>query len=188
MFLCCRNDYNVNKLVILDRDGVINYDSPAYIKSPEEWIEIPGSMEAIALLNAKNFKVAIATNQSGIGRGYYNQATLDAIHNKLITSLQNANGKIDKLAICPHLPTDNCLCRKPKPGMFQEILSFFNIDPQQDTVYAVGDSARDIEAAVAANCQPILVRTGNGNATIEKLSTLASFPIFDNLLAFAKSF
>ena len=177
----------MHKLVILDRDGVINYDSPDYIKSPNDWVEIPGSMAAIALLNQKGFKVAIATNQSGIGRGYYSQETFAAIHNKLITTLKAANGKIDKLVFCPHIPEDNCLCRKPKPGMLEEILIFFNIDPKQNVVYFVGDSAIDIQAAKAAHCQPILVRTGNGEATIKKLAATEAVPVFDDLLAFAKS-
>lgn len=177
----------MTKLVILDRDGVINYDSPDYIKSPPEWIALPGSMEAIAILNQKNFKVAIATNQSGIGRGYYSQATFEAIHNKLIATLDTVNGKIDKLAYCPHITADNCFCRKPKPGMIIEILAFFNINPKHTTVYFVGDSITDLAAAQAAHCQPILVRTGNGCSTIKNLTALDNTPIFDDLLAFAQS-
>jgi D-glycero-D-manno-heptose 1,7-bisphosphate phosphatase len=177
----------MSKLVILDRDGVINYDSSDYIKSPEEWLEIPGSLKAIALLNKKDFLVAIATNQSGIGRGYYSQETLYAIHKKFFTLLKKVHGKIDKLVFCPHTPKDNCLCRKPKPGMVFEILTYFNINPTHETVYFVGDSKIDMETAIASNCKPILVRTGNGNITIKDLPEANSIFVFDNLLAFAKS-
>jgi D-glycero-D-manno-heptose 1,7-bisphosphate phosphatase len=177
----------MHKLIILDRDGVINFDSPNYIRTPEEWIAIPGSIEAIALLNNKGYKIAIATNQSGIGRGYYSYDTLSAIHNKLFTELNKVNGTIDKLVFCPHTPIDNCSCRKPKPGMLQEILQFFQISPSNSKVYFVGDSATDIAAAKAANCQPVLVRTGNGNVTIENISPKGDILIFDDLLAFAKS-
>lgn len=177
----------MQKLIILDRDGVINFDSPDYIKSPDEWIAIPGSLEAISIINRKDYKVAIATNQSGIGRGYYSYDTLTAIHNKLFTALHAINGSIDKLVYCPHTPEDNCPCRKPKPGMLYEILAFFNLRPYNNNVYFVGDSSRDLAAAKAANCLPVLVRTGNGNATIEKLAPEEKIPIFDDLLAFAKS-
>ena len=177
----------MQKLIILDRDGVINHDSPDYIKTTDEWIAIPGSLEAIAIFNSKSYKVAIATNQSGIGRGYYDYDTLTSIHNKLFTSLKIVNGIIDKLVFCPHTPDDNCLCRKSKPGMLNEILQFFNLDPTINTVYFVGDSAIDIAAAKAANCQPVLVRTGNGDATFAKLSPDERIPVFKDLLAFAKS-
>lgn len=177
----------MQKLIILDRDGVINYDSPDYIKSPAEWIPIPGSLEAIALLNKKGYKVAIATNQSGVGRGYYDLETLSAIHNKLFSCLHAVNGTIDKLVFCPHVAEDNCLCRKPKPGMLNEILQFYRIDPVQHTVYYVGDSTTDITAAKAACCKLILVRTGNGEKTINNFPTKEPILIFNDLLTFANS-
>src|SRR3990167_2710758 len=111
------------KLVILDRDGVVNYDSEHYIKSPEEWIPIPGSLEAIATLNRKGYTVTIATNQSGIGRGFYNEMQLDAIHQKMQTILKVHQGRIDRVFYCPHFPTQACNCRKPAPGLLQEIAS-----------------------------------------------------------------
>ena len=177
----------MKKLIILDRDGVINYDSPNYIKTEEEWQAIPGSLEAIALLKQKAYQVAIATNQSGIGRGYYTLATFFAIQKKFESLLQATNGKIDKLVFCPHTPEDDCLCRKPKPGMLIEILSFFKIDPTKSTVYFVGDAITDIQAAKAANCQPILVRTGKDSATLEQLPPMEVIPVFNDLLAFVKS-
>jgi D-glycero-D-manno-heptose 1,7-bisphosphate phosphatase len=178
----------MQKLVILDRDGVINYESPEYIKSPKEWRALPGSIQAIVILNKKGYKVAIATNQSGIGRGYYDHDMLAAIHNKLLSSVKTANGIIDKLVYCPHTPEDNCLCRKPKPGMLYEILQFFNLESMSNSVYFVGDSISDITAAKAAGCQPILVLTGNGgSATIAKLDPEEHIPVFVDLLEFAKS-
>ena len=178
----------MNNLIILDRDGVINYDSPDYIKSPAEWTAIPGSLAAIALLNQKGYHVAIATNQSGIGRGYYSVETFLAIHAKLNAELREHHGKISYLAYCPHLPTDNCNCRKPKPGLLQEILAFFGANPRQTGVSVIGDSLRDLEAALAAGCQPVLVATGNGSKTLLKLPELDTanpIPVFTDLLAFA---
>lgn len=175
----------MTKLIILDRDGVINYDSPDYIKSPKEWIPIPGSLEAIALLNKHGYKIAIATNQSGIGKGYYTLATLAAMHAKLFNLLQLVNGVIDKLVFCPHVAADNCQCRKPKPGMLIEILAYYQLNPANNTVYYVGDSARDIAAAKAACCQPVLVTTGNGKKTLNSLQATEQIPVFADLLAFA---
>lgn len=151
------------KTAILDRDGVINHDSPAYIKSPEEWEPIAGSLEAIARLNQAGWRVLVATNQSGVARGLYDMYTLNAIHQKFHRALGQLGGHVDAIFICPHGPDDGCHCRKPKPGLFLDAFKRFNL--QGTTVHAVGDSLRDLQAAVQANCQPWLVRTGNGRRT-----------------------
>lgn len=153
------------KLVILDRDGVINYDSDAYIRTPDEWQPIPGSLEAIAKLNTLGVKVAIATNQSGIGRGYYTEAILAEIHDKMLTELAAVGGKIDKIYYCPHIPDDHCECRKPKAKMLRDIARDFNIDYKVEQVAFVGDSLRDLQAARAAGCVGVLVETGRGEST-----------------------
>jgi|SRR5690554_2312672 D-glycero-D-manno-heptose 1,7-bisphosphate phosphatase len=152
------------KLVILDRDGVINYDSPHFIKSPEEWKPIPGSLEAIALLNQSGFRVALATNQSGIGRGLFDMTTLNAIHDKMTRALAQVGGRIDALFYCPHSAEANCECRKPKPGMFEEIGRRFAVD--LNTAYSVGDALRDLQASAALGAQSILVKTGKGEKTL----------------------
>jgi D-glycero-D-manno-heptose 1,7-bisphosphate phosphatase len=151
------------KLVILDRDGVINFDSDQFIKSPDEWKPIPGSLEAIAALNQAGFRVALATNQSGIERGLFDMATLNAIHDKMHRALAQAGGRIDALFYCPHTADTNCSCRKPKPGMIEEIARRFGTD--LDGVPCVGDSLRDLQAGIPLGALPILVRTGKGKAT-----------------------
>ena len=152
------------KLVILDRDGTINYDSPQHIKSPDEWVPIPGSLEAIALLNQSGFRVVLATNQSGISRGLFDMATLNAIHDKMHRALGQLGGRIDALFYCPHAADSDCGCRKPKAGMYDEISSRFGVD--LTGVPSVGDSLRDLQAGLAYSVQPILVRTGKGEATL----------------------
>lgn len=152
------------KLVILDRDGVINQDSVTFIKNPNEWIPIPGSLEAIALLNQHGYRVAVATNQSGIARGYFDMATLNAIHDKMHKALSQVGGRIDALFYCPHAAEDGCDCRKPKTGMIEEIGRRFNVDLAQ--VSGVGDALRDLQAFANAGCQPVLVRTGKGEETL----------------------
>jgi D-glycero-D-manno-heptose 1,7-bisphosphate phosphatase len=152
------------KLVILDRDGVINYDSPQFIKSPEEWIPIPGSLEAIAMLNQAGFRVAVATNQSGIERGLFDMATLNAIHDKMHRALTQFGGRIDALFYCPHTADSNCACRKPKSGMMEEISRRFGTDLQG--VPSVGDSLRDLLAGLPLGAQPVLVKTGKGERTL----------------------
>lgn len=152
------------KLVILDRDGVVNFDSDQFIKSPDEWIPIPGSLEAIARLNQAGYRVVLATNQSGIGRGLFDMATLNAIHDKMHKALAQVGGRIDALFFCPHAADSKCECRKPRPGMFEEISKRFNME--LDGVPAIGDSLRDLQAAVALGAQPILVRTGKGEKTL----------------------
>jgi D-glycero-D-manno-heptose 1,7-bisphosphate phosphatase len=166
-------------LVILDRDGVINEDSDAYVKSPAEWIPIPGSLEAIARLNHTGYRVVIATNQSGVGRGLFGMAELDAIHQKLHATLARLGGQIDGIYFCPHAPEDDCSCRKPKPGLLQEIAARHGVDLAG--VPAIGDSLRDIEAARAAGATPILVRTGKGWAAEATLPTEWGVEVFDDL-------
>lgn len=172
------------KLVILDRDGVINYDSEHYIKSAEEWRPIPGSLEAIALLNRKGYIVVVATNQSGIGRGLYGEEALTEIHRKMHLALEQVGGKIEKIFYCPHLPTMACECRKPAPGLLKQIAAHYNCD--LTGVPFVGDSLRDVRAACAVGCLPILVRSGNGAAAEALLHEVApSALVFDDLAAFA---
>lgn len=151
------------KLVILDRDGVINYDSAEFIKKPEEWKPIPGSLEAIARLTQAGYHVVVATNQSGVGRGLLDMATLSAIHDKMHKALAHAGGRIDAVFYCPHAQDANCECRKPKPGLLEDIARRFNVD--LSGVPCIGDSLRDLQAAVHVEAQPILVLTGKGRQT-----------------------
>ena len=151
------------KLVILDRDGVINYDSEHFIKSPAEWKPLPGSLEAIAKLTQAGYRVVVATNQSGIGRGLFDMDTLNAMHNKMHRAVQTLGGRIDAVFYCPHSADSNCECRKPRPGMLQRIGGCFNTDLAG--VPAVGDSLRDLVAAAAVGAEPMLVLTGKGERT-----------------------
>ncbi|MFJ3447153.1 D-glycero-beta-D-manno-heptose 1,7-bisphosphate 7-phosphatase [Pseudomonas sichuanensis] len=171
------------KLLILDRDGVINHDSDAYIKSLDEWIPIPGSIEAIAQLSKAGWTVAVATNQSGIARGYYSLATLEAMHARLRALVAEQGGEVGYIVHCPHGPDEGCECRKPKPGMLRAIAEHYQV-PLAD-VWFVGDSKGDLEAALAVDAQPVLVKTGKGERTLEKgipQNTL----IFDDLAAIAR--
>jgi len=167
------------KLVILDRDGVINHDSDDYIKSPDEWIPIADSPEAIARLNQAGYSVVVATNQSGIARGYFDISTLNAMHDKLHSVVNDAGGQIDGIFYCPHSPTDNCNCRKPSPGLLHQIEERFSLSVKD--VPFVGDSLSDIECARAASARPLLVRTGKGKKTEQQLNTADNIPVFDNL-------
>ena len=151
------------KLIILDRDGVINQDSDAFVKNPDEWIALPGSLAAIARLSQAGYTVAVATNQSGLARGLFDTATLNAIHAKLYREVTQAGGLVDAIFMCPHGPQDGCTCRKPLPGMYYDIARRY--DANLDGVPAVGDSLRDLQAASAAGCTPWLVLTGNGAKT-----------------------
>ncbi|MEQ1775844.1 MAG: D-glycero-beta-D-manno-heptose 1,7-bisphosphate 7-phosphatase [Burkholderiales bacterium] len=151
------------KLIVLDRDGVINYDSAAYIKSPEEWRPIPGSLNAIAKLNHAGFHVVVATNQSGIGRGFFDMAALNAIHAKMHQALAQAGARVDAIFFCPHTADDNCRCRKPGTGMYEDVAHRLNTP--LTGVPMVGDSIRDIQAAAAVQASPMLVLTGNGKKT-----------------------
>lgn len=165
------------KLVILDRDGVINYDSDNYIKSPQEWQPIPGSLEAIACLKQAGFTVAVASNQSGIARGYYSHQDLADIHQKMLDLLAQKNGHIDKIVYCPHLPESGCGCRKPKPGMLLQIGDYFNTSLQG--VPFIGDRITDIKAAKACNARPYLI-TSKMTESIEP-SLLKGLKPYQNL-------
>lgn len=169
------------KLIILDRDGVINEDSDAYIKSPEEWVPIPGSLEAIARLNRAGWTVAVATNQSGVGRGLYDRATLDRIHARMNAALAAAGGHVDALYYCPHTPEDHCACRKPLPGLLESIARHYGVSLAG--VPAIGDSLRDLQAAVAVDARPILVRTGKGERTLTNPDLPPGTPVYPDLAA-----
>ncbi len=167
------------KLVILDRDGVINQDSDQFIKNPDEWKPIPGSLEAIAKLNHMGYRVVVASNQSGIGRGLFDMAALNAINDKMYRALGQFGGRIDALFYCPHAAEADCECRKPKPGMFLDIAQRFNVSLKG--VPSVGDSLRDLQAAAAAGAQPILVLTGKGRKTKVAGGLPEGTQIFDDL-------
>ena len=171
---------NSNKLIVLDRDGVINYDSDDYIKTVDEWIPLPGSMEAIGKLTQAGYKIAVATNQSGISRGYFSVETLNKMHDKMIKLTAEYGGKFDFIAYCPHGPNDECDCRKPLPGLIHQIESALNVSAKD--CYMVGDSLRDLEAGVAAGMIPVLVKTGKGERTIEKGFKLENVMIKQDLL------
>ena len=174
------------KLIILDRDGVINQDSDNYIKSLEEWVPIPGSIEAIARLSNAGYTVVVATNQSGIGRGLFDLDELEAMHARLNELVLEQGGELSGIFYCPPTPDDQCLCRKPAPGLLAAIAEEFSTDLAG--VPLIGDSLRDLQAGLKYHCSPILVRTGKGAATESKLaqqpeSELATAPVFDDLSA-----
>jgi D-glycero-D-manno-heptose 1,7-bisphosphate phosphatase len=169
------------KLVILDRDGVINTDSDQFIKTPDEWKPIPGSLEAIARLTHSGFRVVVCSNQSGVGRGLLDMATLNAINDKMYKALAPLGGRIDALFYCPHPAEANCACRKPRAGMFQDIAKRFNVPLAG--VPSVGDSLRDMQASAAAGCQPMLVLTGKGKKTLAAGGLPEGTRVFDDLAA-----
>ena len=178
----------IEKLIILDRDGVINEDSDDYIKSPDEWIPVPGSLEAIGRLTQAAYKVAVVTNQSGIARGYYDLATLEAMHEKMRRLAAGFGGKIDKIVYCPHGPGDGCDCRKPLPGMLNQIADYFETPLQG--VHMVGDTRTDVQAAQAAGASPVLVKTGKGERTLtdpESATMIAGVPVYADLAAVANA-
>ncbi|WP_330925079.1 D-glycero-beta-D-manno-heptose 1,7-bisphosphate 7-phosphatase [Candidatus Sororendozoicomonas aggregata] len=174
----------MKKLIILDRDGVINEDSDHYIKSADEWVPITGSIEAVAGLHQAGYLIAIATNQSGLARGYFTGAQLDRMHEKMVSLVEQAGGYIALIEYCPHHPDDGCQCRKPKPGMVNSILHSLAVSPA-DT-WLVGDSLRDIQAGMQAGCKTALVKTGKGQKTLTQQQTLGSTLVFDDLFAFYK--
>lgn len=165
--------------VILDRDGVINKESTDYVKSPEEWLPIAGSLEAIARLNQAGVQVFVATNQSGIGRGYYDEEMLELIHHKMHEELKRVGAHVDGVYYCPHHPDDNCRCRKPRPQMLVKIAHDFNLDLQD--AFFVGDSWRDMQAAIEVGAKPILVMTGNGKDTLHSIEDLREVVVYGNL-------
>jgi len=169
------------KLIILDRDGVINYDSDQFIKSPEEWKPLPGSLEAIARLCQAGYRVVVATNQSGVGRGLFDMPTLNAIHEKMHKACAQAGGRIDAVFFCPHAADADCKCRKPKSGMIEEIAERYGMDLQG--VLSVGDSLRDLEASVRLGAQPVLVLTGKGQKTQAKGGLPQGTRIYPDLAA-----
>ena len=168
-------------LIILDRDGVINIDSPDFIKSPDEWIPISGSIEAISLLKKHNYLIAIATNQSGISRGLFDESVLLKIHEKMNRFFLSFGISIDYLTYCPHLPEHNCSCRKPLPGMYHAISRHFSTS--LEGVPVVGDSLRDLQAAVSVNATPYLVLTGKGMETLHSPALPRQTKIFNDLAA-----
>lgn len=172
-------------LIILDRDGVLNQDSDDYIKSVEEWIALPGSMEAVGKLCQAGYQVAVATNQSGLARGYFTLDQLNAMHAKMSDLAAQFGGHFVHIAYCPHGPDDQCLCRKPRPGLIHEIEQVLNLSAKG--AWLVGDSIRDLEAGLEAGCRPVLVRTGKGAKSEHKLSAtkLGVVPVFDDLAQFA---
>ncbi len=171
------------KLVILDRDGTINYDADEHIKSPAEWRPLEGSLGAIARLTQDGYRIVIATNQSGIARGFFDTATLVAIHDTMNRAVAQAGGRIDAVFFCPHAQDSNCGCRKPQPGMLIEIGRRFNVSLRD--VYMVGDQPRDLGAAAAAGARPVLVLTGKGQRTLAEGKLPPGTQVFDNLAAFA---
>ncbi len=150
--------------VFLDRDGVINFDSSDYILTPQQWLPVPGSLEAIARLTSAGIPVAIISNQSALGRGMLDQETFQAIHAKMMLAIENAGGEIAHVAYCPHAPEDDCSCRKPKPGLLHETLARLGLGDQLRQVMFIGDSVRDVQAALAAGVTPVLVQSGHGDA------------------------
>jgi D-glycero-D-manno-heptose 1,7-bisphosphate phosphatase len=174
------------KLIVLDRDGTINHDSDAYIRSPAEWQPIKGSLEAIARLTQAGWRVVVATNQSGLARGLFDFATLNAIDETMHRAVRQAGGRIDAIFLCPHRPEDDCACRKPKPGLLFQIGRRMNVDLAE--VPVVGDSLRDLQAAVAAGAKPVLVLTGKGAKTHEAGGLPPGTRIFADLAAVAAHF
>jgi D-glycero-D-manno-heptose 1,7-bisphosphate phosphatase len=169
-------------LVVLDRDGVINFDSDDYIKNADEWIPIPGSLEAIARLKEAGYLVAVATNQSAIGRGYISGQGLEAIHQKFRQELsRHTEMDVDLIVHCPHLPSDNCECRKPRPGLLQQIQN--TLGAKLEGQFLVGDSLRDLQAAISMNMQPLLVKTGNGQKTLNSGDLPKGVAVKDDLSA-----
>lgn len=174
-----------SRYIFLDRDGVINCDADDYIKSAEEWLPLEGSLEAIAMLNQHGYQVVIITNQSGIGRGYYDQQTLEQMHAKMRKLLAAKGGEIFSIYYCPHIPSDNCDCRKPKPGLLQRF-SDENGNVSLAGLYFIGDSWSDVQAALAVAMKPLLVRTGKGLRTLAAHPEI-TIPVFENLYAAVQS-
>ena len=173
------------RLILLDRDGVINRDSDAFVKSVEEFLPLSGSYEAIAALSRSGYLVAVCTNQSGVGRGLLTEAELGRIHDKLEQGVRDAGGALQSIEYCPHLPDAGCECRKPKPGMVNTLMRNLNVSPDRTTV--VGDSLRDLQAGQAAGCRVVLVRTGNGRKTETAARKAGCQEIYDDLAAFASA-
>ncbi len=178
----------MDKWLILDRDGVINYDSDEFIKSPEEWQPLPGSLEAIAQLNQAGYRVVVISNQSGLARNLFSEPTLKAIHQKFNSLLAGKGGKVERIYYCPHGPDDECECRKPLPGLFNKFAEEFGISLKN--INAVGDSVRDLQAANEAGARSVLVRTGKGKISEQNLLALVTpnplkkVPVYNDLASF----
>lgn len=178
------------KLVILDRDGVINHDSPDFIKSPDEWKPLKGSIDAIARMSQAGYDVVVMTNQSGIGRGLFSADMLGQIHVRMIEHIQQGGGKIQSILFCPHHPDDLCNCRKPLTGMYDELANRLNIN--YHGIFSVGDSLRDLYAAKHAGATPVLVKTGNGKKSLKQIANdqeggLVDVLVFDTLADFTNT-
>ena len=171
------------KLIILDQAGVINQSSDTFVKTPDEWIAIPGSLEAIARLTHAGYRIVIATNQSGIGRGLLDMAAYNAINDKMYKAVNHAGGHIDAIFFCPHTQADHCACRKPATGLFDEIMQRYGVN--LSSVPAVGDSLKDLQAAAAVGAIPMLVLTGNGQITRQNKELPAGTRIYADLSAVA---
>ncbi len=171
------------KVVLLDRDGVINQDSDEYIKSIAEWIPIPGSLDAIGRLHRAGYLLGIITNQSGVGRGLFSLDTLWGIHRHMLQQILDHGGFVQRIFFCLHTPEDHCDCRKPKPGLLYQAAEYFACG--LDNMIFVGDKASDLAAARAAGVQPVLVRTGNGRQTEASIAAEELPPVYDDLAAFA---
>ncbi len=166
-------------LVVLDRDGVINRDRMDFVRSPEQWVPLPGSLEAIALLTRAGYTVAVASNQSGLGRGLFDRDTLEAIHRKMLGAVAAAGGRIETVAFCPHLPGEGCGCRKPEPGLLRMVAGELGLS--LEGAPCIGDSERDILAARSVGARPILVLTGNGMTARIALGENAGVEVFADL-------
>jgi D-glycero-D-manno-heptose 1,7-bisphosphate phosphatase len=179
------SDQRSTRLVILDRDGVINLDSDSYIKSVDEWIPVPGSIAAIARLSIAGCQIAVATNQSGLARGYFDSVTLANMHSLMCDLVEEQGGTINAVVYCPHGPDEGCRCRKPAPGLLERISEELQISVEG--AWYVGDSQKDIELAVAMKCVPILVRSGKGMQTETQMRKAQTLPrlVFDDLAAAA---
>lgn len=179
-----------SKLIILDRDGVINEDRDDYVKSVDEWIPLPGSLEAIALLNQAGYQIAIATNQSGLSRGYFTINDLHAMHSKMDKLLKPLGGHIDSIFFCPHMDSHGCDCRKPLPGLMKEIALRYKKSDSNTPLMGipiVGDSLRDLQAGIALGASPHLVLTGKGQKTLDKGVLPEGTQIHADLMAFAQT-
>jgi D-glycero-D-manno-heptose 1,7-bisphosphate phosphatase len=174
----------MSRMIILDRDGVINLDSDGYIKNPDEWEPIPGSLESINRLKKAGYLVTVATNQSGIARGIFGEDDLKQIHDKMIRMLAARGASIDGIYYCPHGPQDNCICRKPKPGLLIKIAREFDIKLSETPF--VGDNIGDIRAAEMANAKPVLVRTGNGEFVMQNYPEALNITVYDDLSHFTR--
>ena len=172
------------KIVILDRDGVINHDRDDFVKNSLEWVPLPKAAEAIALFSQAGWRVVVATNQSGIGRGLFDMHALNAMHEKMHHLISKAGGRIDAVFFCPHKPEAGCSCRKPAPGMVLEVAERFSVKPE--SLWLVGDSLRDLEAVADVGGRAILVRTGKGRKTEAAGNLPAGTPVFDDLHAAAE--